>query len=156
MVHDLADTDSGTFLREFQFKGGHFFFLEEGVQALYPGEGCLRFNFIFGMFRICLYVKSKISRGGGLDLIDPSPPLYPAKCHLDLTTKFFTSSGYYSSAHIFTSSFKFNVYKTKLIHRKSIYILLSVRGDESSAQISSQNLMQNMEKLYFSSIFYSN
>lgn len=57
--------------------GCHFFFLEEGVQALYPGEGCLRFNFIFGMCRICLYVKSKISRGGGLDLIDP-PPLYPA------------------------------------------------------------------------------
>lgn len=26
MVHDLADTDSGSFLREFQFKGGHFFF----------------------------------------------------------------------------------------------------------------------------------
>lgn len=122
------------------------------MQALYPGEGCFRFNFIFGMFRICLYVKSKISRGGGLDLIDPyPPPLYPAKCHLDLTTNFFTSS-----AHIFTSSFKFNVYKTKLIHRKSIYILLSVRGDESSAQISSQNLMQNIEKLYFSSIFYSN
>lgn len=99
MVHDLADTDSGSFLREFQFKECHFFFLEEVVQALYPGEGCLRFNFIFGMFRIFLYVKSKISRGGGLDLIDP-PPLYPAKCHLDLTTEFFTSSGYHSSAHV--------------------------------------------------------
>lgn len=63
------------FLGSFNLREVIFFFLEEGVQAQYPGEGCLRFNFIFGMCRICLYVKSKISRGGGLDLIDPPPPL---------------------------------------------------------------------------------
>lgn len=40
------------------------------MQSLYPGEGCLRFNCIFLSLE---YVKSTISRGGGLDLTDTPP-----------------------------------------------------------------------------------